>query len=72
MIASTFDGGTETMSQPKCRRCRKQWAAALAVEGEDRMLSPLPFCESCRHEMLREGVVPVMAADLDASVVAGS
>jgi hypothetical protein len=60
------------MSQPKCRRCRKQTSEALTVEGEDPVRRPLPFCESCRHEMMREGVIPRMAADLDASVVAGS
>jgi hypothetical protein len=60
------------MSQPKCRRCRKQTYEALTVEGEEDCLRPLPFCESCRHEMLREGVIPRIAADLDASVAAGS
>jgi hypothetical protein len=60
------------MSQPKCRRCRKQTSEALTVEDEDHMLRPLPFCERCRKEMLREGVIPRFVADLDASVVAGS
>jgi len=60
------------MSQPRCRRCRKQWPEALTVESEDQTLRPLPFCDSCRGEMMREGVIPRMAAELDASVVAGS
>ncbi len=60
------------MSQPKCRRCRKQTSEALTVEGKDHVLRPLPFCESCRDVMMREGVIPRFGADLDASVVAGS
>jgi hypothetical protein len=60
------------MSQPKCRRCRKQTVEALTVEGEDHMLRPLPFCQSCRDEMMREGVIPRIVADLNESVVAGS
>jgi hypothetical protein len=60
------------MSQPKCRRCRKQTSEALTVEGEDHMLRPLPFCQSCRDEMMRQGVIPRAVADLNESVVAGS
>jgi hypothetical protein len=54
------------MSEPRCRRCRKP-----TVEGEDHMLRQLPFCESCRDEMKREGVIPRNVADLDESVGAG-
>jgi hypothetical protein len=54
------------MSQPKCRRCRKQTSDAPMVEDK------LPFCESCRDQMMREGVIPRLVADLDESVLAGS
>jgi hypothetical protein len=60
------------MSQPRCRRCRKQTSEALTAEGNDHLLRRLPFCESCRQEMMREGVIPRIRADLDESVVAGS
>jgi hypothetical protein len=53
------------MNQPKCRRCRKQTSEAPTVEGKDHMVRPLPFCEGCRDEMMREGVIPRFAADLD-------
>jgi hypothetical protein len=60
------------MSEPKCRRCRKLTSEALTVEDKDHMVRPLPFCESCRDEMMREGVIPRIVADLDESVVAGT
>ena len=60
------------MSQSKCRRCRKQTSDAMTVEGQDRMLRPLPFCASCCDEMMREGVIPRVVADLDEPVGAGS
>jgi hypothetical protein len=60
------------MSQLKCRRCRKQTSETPTLDGEDRMLRRLPFCESCRREMMREGVIPLIVADLNESVMAGS
>jgi len=60
------------MSQPTCRRCRKRTSEALAVEGKDHMLRPLPFCERCCDEMMREGVIPRIAADLDEAIAAGT
>ncbi len=53
------------MSQRQCRRCRKQTSEALTVEGKDHVLRLLPFCDSCRDKMMREGVIPRVVADLD-------